>query len=708
MKAQLKLVLYLTMVLILSSLGAIQTSVSQSPTDPPPPELTLGEANDGERVELAASEVLALRLESNPSTGYVWQVRSLDKDVLIQVGSEFEPPAQGVKAIGAPGTQVLRFLGVSEGTTALDLVYLRPWQRDALKSYSVEVHSEGAYEGSYPDSPAEPAPQLSDISSAGQPGTYDYCAEIGGCTRIKDQGNCGSCWAFAGTGVFEQLIKGVDGNVRNLSEQYLVSTCCDSGDCGGGWVPFEYFVDRSGANGTEPGAVYEEDCPYQASNTSCGGPYPSHERADDYGQVGDSVSQLKDAIIEYGPLWVGVCADNAFSSYNGGIFDSTTCTSLNHAVILYGWDDSQGNNGIWFMRNSWGEDWGEDGNMRIGYGVNGIGDSPYALLYEDSGPTPTPPPPTKTPTPTPPPVTPTPTPEPDCKTYTSGDVPKELPVGASSVSSFLEIGPDGLGDNIVDVDVNVDMEHSYVGDLIFTLEYEGSGPTGSRATIIDRPGYPNWEWGCRGDDIAATLDDEAGSAVEDECAAGSPTIDGVFKPNEALNIFDGGDKIGRWVLTVEDAYVGEDGGTLKGWSLRICTSPAPPPPTPTPEPPTPTPEPPTPTPAPGMHVGDLDGVGYPVMMDIWYAEVTIMVHDGNHNPLSDATVSGEFSGEIWSWECTTDSSGQCTIESDWIWSESSVTFTVRDVYHPDYPYEPDNNHDPDGDSDGTVITVQAP
>ena len=87
---------------------------------------------------------------------------------------------------------------------------------------------------------------------------------------------------------------------------------------------------------------------------------------------------MKQAMYEHGPLSVCVSVDSSFQAYNGGIFNNCGSTSINHAVVLVGWDDSLGSNGVWIMRNSWGTNWGEDGYMYIEYGCARIG---YAAIY---------------------------------------------------------------------------------------------------------------------------------------------------------------------------------------------------------------------------------------------------------------------------------------------------------------------------------------
>jgi len=176
-----------------------------------------------------------------------------------------------------------------------------------------------------------------------------------------------------------------------------------------------------------------------------------------------------------------------------------------------------------------------------------------------TGPTPTP-----GPTNTPPPPTSTPPPS-SCTTYTSTNVPVNLPNGTSTISSNLTISGAGT---IGDLNVSVNMAHAWVGDLRFVLRNQA---TGTAVTFIDRPGVPASTYGCSGDNINATLSDEAASPVENQCASGTPTINGTFSPNNALNAFDGQSGNGNWVLEVTDLYPSADAGTLNGWNVEICT-----------------------------------------------------------------------------------------------------------------------------------------
>jgi C1A family cysteine protease len=218
------------------------------------------------------------------------------------------------------------------------------------------------------------------------PAAYDW-RDYGGCTPIRNQGGCGSCWAFSAVGAVESAILINDGLSRNLSEQWLVS-CCDAGTCGGGWpreaLRYMCLNDAYDYCG-DAGAVLESDFPYVAWDAPCGCPYPHPYWIDDWSSVGagwpPNVDMIKQAILDYGPVSVTVAVDGAFQGYNGGVFNGCWDGTINHAVVLVGWDDNQGSNGIWIMRNSWGTWWGEDGYMRIEYGCSSIGSNAVYVEY---------------------------------------------------------------------------------------------------------------------------------------------------------------------------------------------------------------------------------------------------------------------------------------------------------------------------------------
>jgi hypothetical protein len=201
---------------------------------------------------------------------------------------------------------------------------------------------------------------------------------------VRDQDTCGSCWAFATTGVLECAITLTDDVIENLSEQWLVTCNVDGWSCAyGGFAAHDYYQGTKTDPCGNAGAVYEADCPYTASDEACGCPYTHHYLIQDWDYATNNVLYLKRAILEFGPVYVSIYAESEMQSYSGGIFNAcVNDQGTNHAVVLVGWDDDQGTAGVWFVRNSWGAGWGEDdGYMRIEYNCSNVGQSPSYINY---------------------------------------------------------------------------------------------------------------------------------------------------------------------------------------------------------------------------------------------------------------------------------------------------------------------------------------
>ncbi len=215
------------------------------------------------------------------------------------------------------------------------------------------------------------------------PDAFSWC-DSGGCTPVKNQGSCGSCWAFGTVGPLECNIKLKDKVTVDLSEQWLVSCNSDGSGCGGGWWAHDYHQWKTDPCGGT-GAVPEASFPYMASDVPCNCPHPHDYLIDDWAYVGTSygvppVASIKQAILDYGPVSVTVYVNSAFQAYTGGVFNGCESEDINHGVVLVGWDDNQGTAGVWIMRNSWGTGWGEGGYMLIPYDCSNIG---YAACYVD-------------------------------------------------------------------------------------------------------------------------------------------------------------------------------------------------------------------------------------------------------------------------------------------------------------------------------------
>jgi C1A family cysteine protease len=230
-----------------------------------------------------------------------------------------------------------------------------------------------------------PAPSTSPQSL---PTAFSWCDSAGGCPPVRNQGSCGSCWAFSTVGALECNIKIKDKVTVDLSEQWLVSCNSDGWSCNGGWYAHDYHQWKTDPCGGT-GAVLESNFPYTATNGSCNCPYQHDYLIQDWGFVGSSygipsVSAIKQAILDYGPVSVSVYVNSAFQAYTGGVFNGCASGDINHGVVLVGWDDNQGTGGVWIMRNSWGSGWGEGGYMRIPYNCSSIG---YAACYVVYAPT---------------------------------------------------------------------------------------------------------------------------------------------------------------------------------------------------------------------------------------------------------------------------------------------------------------------------------
>jgi len=210
------------------------------------------------------------------------------------------------------------------------------------------------------------------------PDRFDW-RDHGGVTAIRNQSFCGGCWAFAAVGTLECNILIKDGVEVDLAEQMSID--CDKGGlmgsygCNGGWTYKHLFYLK------QTGATMERWYPYMAKDLPCDStglskPY----KVADYGAVDNTPADIKQAIYTHGPVSCSVAVDDLFQAYTGGIYNGPGASSTNHAVILVGWDENDGQ-GYWIMKNSWGPGWGEDGFMRIRYGAALIGSNPRWVEY---------------------------------------------------------------------------------------------------------------------------------------------------------------------------------------------------------------------------------------------------------------------------------------------------------------------------------------
>lgn len=226
------------------------------------------------------------------------------------------------------------------------------------------------------------------MPKASLPVRFDW-REQTGLPPIKNQGGCGSCWAFATVGVMESLLKSRMALLEDLSEQYLVSCNVHGWSCSGGWFAHDYHEDLIPPGEPTAGAVLETNFPYAARNLPCGSPHPHAYRLTQWKYVGawgtPSVEDIKQAIYAHGPVAAAVAVGPAFQAYRDGVFDKDeSSVGINHAIVLVGWDDEYywngSTHGVWILRNSWGTGWGKNGYMLIKYNTSQVG---YAANYAE-------------------------------------------------------------------------------------------------------------------------------------------------------------------------------------------------------------------------------------------------------------------------------------------------------------------------------------
>mmetsp|Transcript_14238 Transcript_14238/g.21625 ORF Transcript_14238/g.21625 Transcript_14238/m.21625 type:complete len:333 (+) Transcript_14238:54-1052(+) len=197
------------------------------------------------------------------------------------------------------------------------------------------------------------------------PESVDW-SDKGAVTPIKNQGQCGSCWAFSTTGSVEGINYITTGSLESFSEQELVDCAGSYGNmgCNGGLMDyaFEYVRDK--------GLCSEQSYPYTAgaADSSCkSSECESVVKISGYVDVtSDSEEALMQAVAQQ-PVSVAIEADQSvFQFYQSGVMDSESCgTQLDHGVLVVGYGESDGKK-YWKVKNSWGSSWGMDGYILLG------------------------------------------------------------------------------------------------------------------------------------------------------------------------------------------------------------------------------------------------------------------------------------------------------------------------------------------------------
>jgi C1A family cysteine protease len=218
----------------------------------------------------------------------------------------------------------------------------------------------------------EPATEPTAEEVAALPTTWDS-RNKGWIPAVRNQGQCGSCWAFSAAATMSaNYAKKHGGSPLILSEQQLVDCSPSDHGCNGGW-PLSTFAYAQ--KGVELDSAY----PYRATTGTCKFDASKVKaKVASYGYTSKSVDGIKQAVYNNGEISVAVNA-NKMQSYHGGIITATGCsTSINHAVNVVGWGAS-GSTKYWIVRNSWGTGWGESGYCRFVAGSNACGIETYPM-----------------------------------------------------------------------------------------------------------------------------------------------------------------------------------------------------------------------------------------------------------------------------------------------------------------------------------------
>ncbi|CAH2104174.1 unnamed protein product [Euphydryas editha] len=197
------------------------------------------------------------------------------------------------------------------------------------------------------------------------PDEFDWRSH-GVVSPVKNQQQCGSCWAFSTTGNVESAYAIKNGQLLSLSEQQLIDCDKKSFGCNGGLPVYAIkYLEKNGA-------MTEDSYPYEARDGQCRFDSQSAQvQVVGCTSVQASEDQLPEKLAQIGPLSIALDGESV-QLYKGGIMSGDFCQGrqISHAVLLVGYGTGEDGTPYWLIKNSWGENWGENGYFRIQRGVN--------------------------------------------------------------------------------------------------------------------------------------------------------------------------------------------------------------------------------------------------------------------------------------------------------------------------------------------------
>eukprot|EP01132_Coremiostelium_polycephalum_P001198 gene1198-1511_t len=200
-----------------------------------------------------------------------------------------------------------------------------------------------------PNASPKPIPNLNFDS------LYDW-RKNGQVTKVKNQGSCGSCWAFASSAIIESaylISSNKPHQELDLSEQHFVD--CTNNGCNGGNARVAFDTLQ------ETGIMLEKDYPYKGVTGWCPNINSTTIKWAGLDDIPASKENFLDA-LKSGPLYASVFADDGFQRYKSGVYKCGWNSQPNHAITIIGYDDKSD---AWIIKNSWGPQWGESGFMRL-------------------------------------------------------------------------------------------------------------------------------------------------------------------------------------------------------------------------------------------------------------------------------------------------------------------------------------------------------
>jgi C1A family cysteine protease/PKD repeat protein len=304
-------------------------------------------------------------------------------------------------------------------TAPLNPEFLDPGQSDSIEPNSSTDYGHVSGPGYTP-----PPVEISALSTPSEmlllrvtgseiPSSYDL-REQARVTPVKNQGSIGSCWAFSSLASLESYILGTEGESRDFSEnnmKNLITKYYSDGfdlvpDNGGNsFISMAYLTRWSGP-------VNESADPYDETSVYSPAGLPVQKHVQEVLVLPERTGPLdnekiKRALMDYGAVFSTICWDSSYYQSGNYTYRYTGSLAANHAITIVGWNDSFDRNrfkqvpsgdGAFIVKNSWGEEWGEEGyfyisyyDTRIGYGENAVFKSSekdnfdYNYLYDPLG-----------------------------------------------------------------------------------------------------------------------------------------------------------------------------------------------------------------------------------------------------------------------------------------------------------------------------------